>query len=276
MKFHLYFFHVTCTHWTEHCREPGHKNSAGFSLKVSCVPNWWTIVSEMQDLCHGLTNLLWEVSFSCSVTKAPWLCSIHPCFATWVADKAHSTRRSGAGISWQGSWPKYGETRPVSGVQSPPGIHPFLKERYLCQTGWADLSPVSFLFLFLPFFLYLQPKKDDSHTQPLGIRLGGFLEAYIHLSNLIESIQPKENENGGSWGKIKQLPSSSTNKLHLCPKTLPVHFITTYIFIWIENLSLTCSINSFRSLYSCRTSKVWFCFVVCVQNCEGCFQYKMQ
>lgn len=145
-------------------------------------------------------------------------------------------------------------------------------ERYPSQTGWADFSPVSFLSLFLPFSLYLQPKKEDSHTHPLGIRLGGFLEAYSHLSNIIETIHPKENENGGSWGKIKQLPSSSTNKLHLCPKTLSLHVITTFVFIWIESLSLTCSINSFRSLYSCRTSKVWFWFPICVQNREGCFQ----
>lgn len=29
---------LPCTHQTEHCREPGHENSAGFSLKV-CAPN---------------------------------------------------------------------------------------------------------------------------------------------------------------------------------------------------------------------------------------------
>lgn len=61
----------------------------------------------------------------------------------------------------------------------------------------SGLILVHFLFLFLPFSLYLQPKKD-SYTHPLGIQLGGFPEAYINLLNLTENIQPKENKNGGS------------------------------------------------------------------------------
>jgi len=70
---------------------------------------------------------------------------------------------------------------------------------------------VGCLFWFVWFFVFWgffeveggrkegkEKEREDLHTHPLATQLGRFLEAYIHLSNLIDSIQPKENKNRGS------------------------------------------------------------------------------
>lgn len=84
----IYFLHVTCTHWTEHCK--GHKNSA------SWVPDWWTpplrckiflVALQKQKWCFLRTNkraTLMSQNLACSLCCNTCFHSTHESlFSMW-------------------------------------------------------------------------------------------------------------------------------------------------------------------------------------------------
>lgn len=120
---------LPCTHQTEHCREPGHENSAGFSLKA-CVPN-------AKSLSWHYRSWRWSFPRLCNkssggVLQRSLLCvkGCTPGQAVLVfPDRAAGPNKEEAGVRGP----------------SPPGTHPTLRESTCARQEWEDFSPVSCL-----------------------------------------------------------------------------------------------------------------------------------
>lgn len=152
---------LPCKHRTEHCREPGHENSAGFSLKASWVAN-------AKSLSRSYRSLRWSF---------PWLCF-----------KSSRVVLQGSPLCVMGCTP--GQAVLVipdraAGPKKRPGVHLLLASILFLERGtwarqeWEGFSPVS--------FLSLPPNKN---------RL-----SYPFPYQTLENIPPKENENSASWEK---------------------------------------------------------------------------
>lgn len=178
IKFCLYFFHA---HTQQHCREPGHENSAEFSLKASCVPNAKSLSWPYRSL---RLSFLWLCNKSSGVVLPRSLLCV----------KGYT---SGQVVMVTGQLAQT-KKRPVSGVHLLLACILFLERD---RQEWEGFRPV--------FFLPLPPNKNR-------------LQYPSPLPNLIENIKPKENKTA----ILKKQASS-------CPKILPVHAITSFIFIWI-------------------------------------------
>lgn len=117
MKFHLYFFHA---HTKLSIAETGHENSAGFSLKASCVLSakslswpYRSLRLSFPWLCNKSSGVVLQRSLLCVKGCTPGqLVLVFP-------DRAAGPNKEEASVRGP----------------SPPGIHPILRERYLCQTG---------------------------------------------------------------------------------------------------------------------------------------------
>lgn len=121
----------------------------------------------MESLCHGLTNLSREASFSCGVTGTLWLSFINPCSAPQVAHKAHSFVPPGQVVLAFRDWAagpnkeRMGQSQGSSVLASTL----FLKRVTCVRQEWADFSPLSLSF---PSLLPLPPTKKGLPHPPTG------------------------------------------------------------------------------------------------------------
>lgn len=148
----------------------------------------WKLVYQMQNLCHGITDLEGEASLSC-VTRALGVCSKDLCS---VSRAAHQDKQCWCFLTGQLAQTK---KRSVSGVHLLLAPILFLERSTCARQEWEGFSPVSCL-----------PLLPNKNRLPHPCSYQTWQRTYN-----LKKIKTVPLE------KKKQLPS--TNKLHHVPKS---------------------------------------------------------